>query len=422
MSLDSLPALRADIAASAETIIMNGAVQEALRITKEQQNLRIEEQIALTEIPSPPFKETKRAEAFAELLKKYSAEHVLIDSEGNVRSCIPGDPNGPKLVVAAHLDSVFKEGTDVKVHKDENGILHAPGVSDDTCGLSALLQIVRAIKEGGLKLCGDLYVVGTVGEEGNGDLRGSKFLWSGEHGFDGFISIDSANVNRLLKGSVGSKRFRVTFTGPGGHSLRRFGEIASATHALARVGAKIADIQTPKSPVTTFTVGVISGGTGVNAIAANAEMEIDTRSESPEELDKLVNQVLSCIETGTKEENERWGVTGENAVTAQVKQIGFRPAGQNKDDSPVLHAARAAMKELGIELKRYICASTDQNIPLSLGIPATTLGGGGAEANNHSLNEWFDPTDAYQGPQLALLTILILLGVEGVSPAMLNKQ
>lgn len=151
-------------------------------------------------------------------------------------------------------------------------------------------------------------------------------------------------------------------------------------------------------------------------------MEIDTRSENNDALDTLVKQVLECIEAGVKEENERWGVSGEDAVKVEVKQIGFRPAGQNREDSPVLHATRAAMQSLGIELKRYVCASTDQNIPLSLGIPATTLGGGGAEANNHALAEWFDPTDAYQGPQLALMSIFILLGVEGVAPATLDKH
>ncbi len=414
-----LPEIREDFLEAVESLKKDSAVQAALKICQDEAAFRTEEQIELTEIPSPPFKEKVRAEHFAGLLKKYGAEDVYIDEEGNVRGLVKGKKQGPTLVIASHLDSVFPEGTPIKVRR-EGAKLFAPGISDDTTGLSCLLQILRAINKSSLSLEGNILFVGTVGEEGNGDLRGSKFLWKDGPVYQGMLAIDSAAVTRLLYGSTGSKRYRVVFEGPGGHSLREFGKIASATQALCRAGTKISDLQVPSDPVTTFTVGVISGGTSVNAIAARAEMEVDMRSDSNEELDKLVNKVLAACQEAVDEENARWQVTGDQAVVVKPVQIGYRPAGCNKPESPVLHAARAAQQALGIPLLKYATASTDQNIPLSLGVPATTLGGGGTEGHNHSLLEWYDTTDAHLGPQMALLAALALVGVEGVSEARLG--
>ena len=427
MANDSLHAVLPAFTAALEALKAAPQVQSALEAVREDQDLRVREQIALTEIPSPPFMEDARAEAFRKMLIENGADEIEFmpvgGKAGNVITVLKGTGCGPRLVMSAHLDSVFPAGTDVKVSKDEVGILHAPGISDDTCGLACLLSIVRAVKKTRLPLTGDIVVVGTVGEEGNGDLRGTKALWEARKDeFDGFVGIDSAAPNRILCGAMGSRRYRAVFTGPGGHSFHKFGVVASANHALCRAGAKIADLEVPLDPKTTFTIGVMQGGTSVNAISARAVMEIDVRSSSGKELDQTAERILKLLDEAVAEENARWEVSGDAAVALKVEPIGFRPAGTSSPESPVIQAAHAALDALGMPLDKYAFASTDHNVPLSLGIPATTLGGGGREGNNHALNEWWDPKDAWKGPQAALLTALALVGVEGVAHPMLPTR
>jgi len=425
MTTSSLPALLPEVQATIETLQAMPEVQRALALCKDEHALRVEEQVELTRIPAPPFHEDARANAFAELLRKYGLEDVQITpvkgGAGNVTGRVPGAGNGPRLVLAAHLDSVFASDTDLTV-RQEGPVYHAPGISDDTCGLAALLQFIRAMKASGLKTVGEIVICATVGEEGNGDIRGSKALFAGEHGIDGFITIDAACVGELLHSSTGSKRFRVTFEGPGGHSFLKFGAVASAIHAMNRFGAIVADWQVPSSPITTFTIGVIEGGTSVNAIASRCSAEVDLRSQANDEIDALCAKLREAVAKAEADENARWGVSGEAAVKASIEPIGDRPAGVGSPTSPVVQSVRAAMAALGIELTRYAVGSTDHNIPLMLGIPAATIGGGGAEDNNHCLTEWWDSTDAYLGPQLSLLVALALVGVPGRVEPLLTKH
>ncbi len=396
-------------------------VIKAIAAAKDEQERTLKDQVEITEIEAAPFHEETRAKDFARRLQDLGLTNVRIDQEGNVIGIRPGVGNGPRLVLAAHLDTVFPMGTDVKVRREGNKFF-APGISDDARGLAVILEVLRAIQENNIETVGDLLFIGSVGEEGNGDLRGTKYLFkTNEEHVDGFVSVDGANVNRILHGSTGSRRFRVTFEGPGGHSWSAFGT-ASAIHALGRAIAKISDLQVPEEPKTTFTVGTIVGGTTVNSIAASATMEIDTRSVNNEELNKLVDRVLPLLQEAADEENARWKAEGDMQIKVKIVPIGERPAGDQKDDSPVLLAARGAMDALGIELKKYTCASTDQNVPISLGIPATTLGGGGTEGFNHNVKEWFDATDAFLGPQLALMTALSLVGIKGRSEPLLPKR
>lgn len=396
-------------------------IKDALKQMKADEQLTVEDQIALTEVEAPPFHEEERGKFFAEKLKELGLTNIRIDSVGNVIGTRPGRGNGPRLVVGAHLDTVFPQGTNVKVRREGNKYF-APGISDDARGLAVVLELLRVLQQFKIETEGDLLFVGSVGEEGNGDLRGGKHLFGAkEEHIDGFISIDSADVSVLLHGSTGSRRFRVTYEGPGGHSWAAFGT-PSAVHALGRAIAKIAELQVPVEPKTTFTVGTIIGGTTVNSIAAKATMEIDTRSINNDELNKLVDRVLPLLKEACEEENKRWGATAENEIKVTIEPIGHRPAGDQPDTSPVLLAARAAMESVGIKLRSYCCASTDQNVPLSLGIPATTLGGGGSEGHNHSVTEWYDATDSYLGPQLALMTVLSLVGVQGLTLPLLPKR
>lgn len=415
-----LPPIHADVVEKAKKLTSLPSVQAALKAIVRDEKLTLADQIAITEVEAPPFHEKARGLNLIERFKALGLENVTMDAEGNVIAVRPGTGNGPVLVLAAHQDTVFPAGTDVKV-KEIDGILHAPGISDDARGLAAILQVLRTMQELKIATVGDIYFVCTVGEEGNGDLRGSKYLFlkSGLH-IDGFISVDGVDISRLLCASTGSKRYRVHFDGPGGHSWKMFGT-PSAIHAMGRAIAKVADVVPCADPRTSFTCGTVSGGTTVNSIAAHCEMELDMRSAGARELEEIEAVMLPLFEQACREENARWGAEGANAVKLKLEVIGHRPGGQQSDDTSVLQASRAAMDELGIELKKYTEASTDQNIAINCRIPATTLGGGGREGNNHNVKEWYDPTDGYKGPQLAFLTSLLLVGLAGQTEPVLEK-
>ncbi len=397
------------------------AVEKGLAQAEEQHQQRINEQVQLTEVPAPPFHEEERAKVFAQLLAAAGIPDVHQDQIGNVIGRLKGIGNGPTLVIGAHIDTVFKEGTPIKVSQ-EGTKYFAPGISDDAAGLVSLLQVARSITQQGIKTVGDIVFVGILGEEGNGDLRGCKALFKVKNDYDGMLAIDSANVHRILRGSVGCKRYRIIFESLGAHSLHKFGIVGSSIHGLARAITKVDDLQVPTEPKCTFNFGVVKGGTSVNAIAARAEAELDIRSVDQPSLDAFVKRVLKAIQEACDEENNRWNLEGENAVRLIIKQIGDRPAGANKDDASVIQAAYGTLQSLSIPLEKYTLAATDQNVPLFYGLPATTLGAGGIEANNHSLSEWWEAEDAFQGPQVAFLTALTLVGVNGVTEPLLEKQ
>ncbi|MEF9943264.1 MAG: M20/M25/M40 family metallo-hydrolase, partial [Burkholderiaceae bacterium] len=396
------------------------ALQAALAAALRDDALTLADQIALSEIESPPFHEDVRAADFARRLRELGLTDVRIDTEGNVIGVRPGTGGGPRLVLAAHLDTVFPAGTDVKV-RQEGQRYFGPGISDNARGLAVLLQILRTLTEQDIKTTGDLWFVGTVGEEGNGDLRGCKALFANNPTIDGFIAVDGVAVTRILANATGSRRYRVRYEGPGGHSYNAFG-LPSATHALGRAIAAISEVPVPDEPRTTFTVGTVKGGTTVNAIAANAELELDMRSNDGEELKRLEATILPLLEAAASAENRRWNAPADQQIKLVLESIGDRPGGQQPPETSVLQAARGAQAALGITLLKYSAASTDHNVPVSLGVPATTLGGGGAEANNHTLREWYEPTNAWQGPQLSLLTALALVGVDGVSQPLLSLR
>ncbi len=407
--------------AAIEAVCALADVKKALQLAKDEHPRRVKEQIALTETASAPFGEEKRAQLFARMLEDCGVPNVARDAIGNVIGRIKGKAGGPVLVLAAHLDTVFAEGTDTRV-RQEGTIYHAPGISDDAAGLACVLQTARCLVSIREKLLGDVVVVGTLGEEGNGDLRGVKALFAAPNDYNGMIAVDGASVGRILKGSVGCKRYRVIFESLGGHSLHKFGIVVSSIHALARAITKVNSLQVPTNPLCTFNFGVIKGGTSVNAIASCAEAELDIRSYDQPSLQAFIERVMQCIKSAVDDENNRWGASEENRVRLTIEQIGDRPAGLNADDASVIQAAFGAQQKLGIPLEKYSFGATDQNIALFYGLPATTLGAGGAEANNHSLSEWWDETEAWLGPQLAFLTAAALVGVEGASQPLLEKK
>jgi tripeptide aminopeptidase len=401
-------------------IVSNAAVVKTLADLKADDEATFAEQKRITEIAAPPYKEKIRAEYYLKRMQELGFRDASIDGEGNVIALRKGSGGGrPKLVVAAHLDTVFPEGTDVTV-KEKDGTVVAPGIGDDARGLATLLSIIKAMNANNVATVGDVLFVGDVGEEELGNLRGMKALFRDHTDVDGFISIDGLGIDRVVNQGTGSHRYEMIFTGPGGHSFHEFG-LPSATHAMGRAIAKIADLQTPAEPKTTFTVGTVKGGTSVNAIAAEARMAVDMRSDSTEELLKLEARLLDLVKQAVAEENARWKT---DKLTAEIKLIGDRPAGNTFADSPIVRAAEKAVSAVASGKKVTLeGASTDSNQPMSLGIPAVTIGGGGEGGNWHSRNEWYKPIDSYLGPQRALLTILMLQGLDGVTkPSLAVRQ
>jgi acetylornithine deacetylase/succinyl-diaminopimelate desuccinylase-like protein len=342
--------------------------------------------------------------------------NVRIDSVGNVIAERRGTGTGPTVLIEGHLDTVFPEGTAVKVKRNGTA-LAGPGIGDDCRGLAVVLSVVRAFQRAKVQTTGTVYFVGNVGEEGQGNLRGTRYLFTNslKGKIDYFISIDGTGLD-LKHHGVGSKRYRVTFKGPGGHSYGAFG-IPNPIHALGRAIAGIADVQVPSSPKTTFNVGVISGGTSVNSIPFAATMDLDMRSETAESLDALDKQVLKIFGTALDAENDRWArQTGSRAERAKlslvIDTIGIRPANSTQTDSSrIVSTAFAAGHVLGFA-PRSGASSTDANFPMSLGVPAITIDGGGSGNGAHSLGETYDdgPT-GYLGPQWAALIVAALAGV-----------
>ena len=377
----------------------------------------IEDQIAINQVAAPPFKETERAHYYMDKLRGLGLDDVQQDAEGNVFGVFRGSGAGPRLFVSAHLDTVFAAGTDVTV-KEKDSKLYAPGIADNARGLAAILSVIRGLKKSGVKTVGDIVFGGNVGEEGLGDLRGIKAFFRENADIDGYIAVDGVKEQIITYLATGSRRYEITYRGPGGHSWNAFG-LPSAIHALGRAIAKIGDIQTSSQPKTTFTVGTISGGTSVNSIAADASMLLDLRSASEAELKKLETQVMDLLQIAVEEENARWGST---AISVEIKLVGDRPAGQQSPDLLIVQAAWAASAAVNVPPEFGPASSTDANLPMSLGIPAIRLCGGGAEGNNHSLDEWYDPANGYRGPQKIFMTLLGLVGVAGLSEPLLPKR
>src|SRR4051795_1672635 len=407
------------VEAATTAILANPKVVKALDDIKADDDRALAEQKRITEIPAPPYKEKVRGAYYLKRLVELGFKDASIDAEGNVIALRKGSGGGPKLVVSAHLDTVFPEGTDVTV-KEKDGVILAPGIGDDSRGLAALLSLIKCINANELTMVGDVMFVGTVGEEELGNLRGVKALFRDHADIDGFISIDGLGITRVVNQATGSHRYEMIFRGPGGHSFQEFG-LPSATHAMGRAIAKISDLQTPSDPKTTFTVGTVSGGTSVNAIAGEARMAVDMRSNSTEELLKLEARLLDLVKQAVAEENARWN---SDKMTVEIKLIGDRPAGIVAMDSPIVQATQRAVAAIGRgPLATFAGSSTDSNLAMSLGIPAVTIGGGGDGGNWHSRNEWYKPVDAYHGPQNALLTMLVLAGLDGVTkPALAVRQ
>lgn len=400
-----------------EAIAADPRVTQALADIEAREPDMIREQFRLTEIPAPPFKEEVRAAYYLTLMQDRGLTDAYIDDEGNAIGIRRGNGDGPTLLIAAHLDTVFPEGVDTTVEL-RGGRYYAPGIGDDTRGLAAMLSIIEALENSGIQTHGDIMFAANVGEEGRGDLRGIKAIFRDHPHIDGFVSIDGVRLRRITTGGTGSRRFEFRFSGPGGHSFGAFG-LPSAIHAMGRTINKIADFETPAFPKTTYTVGTVDGGTSVNSIAADAVFALDMRSNDREQLALLEERTKAAAIEAVAEENSRWN---NGMISVDFVLIGDRPVGSTPTESALVQAAALAFDTVGIELQELGISSTDSNVPMSLGIPAITIAGGGNGGGAHSPDEWFVPTDSHQGPQTSLLITLAMVGIQGVDPGLLQQM
>jgi acetylornithine deacetylase/succinyl-diaminopimelate desuccinylase-like protein len=401
----SLVAVATPTSTQAQAYSAPASVSRAADRIKTDNAWTLDQQQSICEIPAPPFKETARGVEYKRRLEALGLT-VRIDSIGNVIAERKGTGNGPTVMLAGHLDTVFPEGTDVKV-KRQGTMMRAPGIGDDCRGLAVVLAVARAFQMEKVPTEGTIIFVGNVGEEGPGNLRGVRHLMTREYKgkVDYFISIDGTGLG-LTSRAVGSNRYRVTYQGPGGHSYGAFG-MPNPIHALGRAISAIADIQVPTTPKATFNVGIIHGGTSVNTISPAGMMDVDLRSESPKALAELDTKFHAAVRDALAAENARWPASRVR-LTVKVDTIGIRPAGAQPDSAFIVRAAINAGKALGFT-PPTTASSTDANLPMSLGIPAVTIDGGGDGQGAHAMSESYDDGDrGWLGPQWAALLIALL--------------
>jgi len=377
-----------------------------------------ETHVKINEVPSPTFSERQRALSVKKLLEGTGLK-IRVDEIGNVIAERPGTARtGTEarevVLVAAHLDTVFPAGTNVTVKRD--GVrLVAPGMSDNSSGLAAITAVAHALHNAKLKTSVTLVLVANVGEEGEGNLRGMRKLMETYKGrVRAVIAVDGASIEHVTSMALGSRRYEVSVSGPGGHSWADFGQ-PNPIHALSRGVARFVRVKVPSDPRTSFNVGMVEGGTSVNSIPHDAAVKVDLRSESEQELQKLETAFKDAMQSGVDEEQaaarERGLNDNGNKLELKVKLLGSRPGGDLPADSFLLAAVRSADKQLGLR-SRMERSSTDANIPLSLGIPAIAIGGGGRGGGSHSLQEWYDPANREVGLKRLLLTLLAVTGVQ----------
>lgn len=391
-------------------------VKQALCYIEEDQTVTVEEQKAIVVIEAPTFHEEKRAGFYAKKLRELGLADVAIDKHGNVLGRRQGKGNGPTILLEGHLDTVFAAGTDL-TPREENGRIYAPGIGDDTRALAANLSVLRALDAAGIELAGDLIIAGTAAEEGLGGMGGMQGLLRDHPEIAATISIDGAGTESIVYNATGIKNYEVTYTGPGGHAYSNFGT-PSALHAAARAVAELANMETLVCPKTTFTVSLMEAGHAIHAIAQNAVFKINMRSDDATELDLLEQRALALFRLGADAENARWG---KPLISVDYKKILDIPAGSQSDDSSIVQAAWQAIGSLGIEPRLIPGGCTNANMAIHSGIPAVTLGRGGTSGGVHTLEEWFDPTDAYLSTQTCLLLLLALTGIHGVSDSVVTK-
>jgi tripeptide aminopeptidase len=367
-----------------------------------------QQQIQLTEIPAPEFNEGPRAEFVKKILESTGLK-TRIDKTGNVIAERTGSDTKSVILLAAHLDTVFPASTDVKVKRDGNR-LNAPGIADNGAGLAALVGLARALSESRIRTTKTIVLAADVGEEGEGNLRGIRALVeSYGQRLAAVIAIDGASMEHITTQGIASQRVEVEITGPGGHSWSDFGAPNPIT-ALSRAIVKFSSVPVPETPRSSYNFGVIDGGTSVNSIPSSASVKIDLRSEQESQVRVMESALKEAVQSGVREENAV-GRANSDPVKATLRSLGVRPSGKLPDNSPLLDTIRSVDTFLGSR-SRLESSSTDANIPLSLGIPAVSIGGGGKGGGSHTPAEWYDATGREAGLKRLFLITVALAGTQ----------
>jgi tripeptide aminopeptidase len=380
------------------------AFTTARRTIHETDAQTVADMLAATSIAAPTGAEAERGRWFADRLREFGLQPER-DDVGNVFAVSPAaDADAPRIVVASHLDTVFAASTNLDIVKD-GARIRAPGISDNSRGLAGLLAIARALAAAGWPLRTPVAFVGTVGEEGAGDLRGAKHYMA-THGerTAAFIALDGAGATRIIHAAVGSRRLRVTFRGPGGHSWSDFGS-PNAVHAAARAVAALTDLPLAPAPRTTLTVARIGGGTSINAIPAESWIEIDLRSEAQGPLAVLETATRAALQSAAQQAS-----SANRAMTCDIDVFGDRPPGATPARDPLVRLAEQATRAIGAQ-PQLTSSSTDANVAMAMGIPAIAIGAGGDAGGTHTLDEWYENTDGALGVERALM---IVMGAAGM--------
>ena len=397
-----------DISAIASNISALSArtdIQAAFADLEAMNAKNIKRLIEITEIPAPPFGEDVRAQDYAERLRATGLTDVTIDEVGNVIARRKGRTGTKTIALGAHIDTVFPIETDVTVKQDGN-VFYAPGIGDNSQGLVLMLSLIEVMEKHNLETDADILFIGTVGEEGLGNLSGMRHLFrDGAPKIDSFIAIDGSNAERIVNQAVGSHRYRVEFAGPGGHSYGAFGR-AHPHQALADAITRFTEAATPitqSGTRSTFSVGRIGGGTSINSIPFTSWMEVDMRSIDQSKINALDAAFQKAVQDALNSENERR--TSNDPIKVDIQSVGKRPAGTTDENSTLVTHAKLATEAFGLSPK-LTASSTDSNIPMSLGIPAITISRGGISRNAHAPNESWENKDPHIAAQIALLTVL----------------
>lgn len=382
-----------------EALLSDGRIRAARRHIERSDDATLARQATLSAIPAPTGAEGRRAACVAEMLRGAGVSDVTVDEVGNVRGW-HGHVGGRDacVVLSAHLDTVFGPDLDVSVAR-RGGRLEGPGIADNARGLAALVTVAEAMTTARLATRRPLLFAATVGEEGSGDLRGVRHLFTGWRPH-AFIALDGAGVERIVHRALGSRRYRATYRGPGGHSWSAFG-VANPANAVGLATSHIADIPTCHTSRSTCSVVRLGGGTALNSIPQEAWLDLDLRSEDPRTLARLVETVQQILLGALEQENRR-RATGTAALSLDVQRLGERPSGVTPRTHPLVQAAVAATRAVG-QAHHLACASTDANVPIALGVPAIALGAGGRAGDAHLPTEWYDNTGGALGVVRALL-------------------
>ena len=415
-----------------QTLYSSEKIQKALAFLKEDAENTLQQQIELAGIPAYSNHEEKKAARIREIIDEMGYRTVQ-DEVGNVFAVIEGPKEAPVVMVTAHMDTVFPMDTDLTMRREGSRIC-MPGICDDTRGCAEILAILRAMKEADIRPACTLLIGGDVGEEGVGNFRGVRHIFNTKKTkVDAFVSIDG-HGNHLTYGALSDVQFRITFRGPGGHSVGAYG-LVNPVEGMGRAIARIAEQRVPLEPFTIFNVSTVQGGTGVTSIASECSFTMDVRSKDTKIMENFHAKCLQIAQECAEEEYERWTVEREFAVKnskelrfdpeariqVSTEELGGSTGGVQDENCEIISLLKDAFRICGIEPKMRELASTDANIPLSLGIPAATITSGGDSGGTHDISEWYDPTDAYKGVQKNLVCILSLTGVEGVIPPQISK-